>query len=83
MSIVFRAAVLVTLALLGNCQLSDSGETYGREGFVVLLPGSSVKTEVRYFSSENFVGEVIDGYQAPVIYLTLEAYGRKTCRRSG
>lgn len=74
MSIVFKAAVLVTLALLGNCQLSDSGQTSGREGFVVLIPGGSVQIEVRYFSSKNFVGEVIDGYQAPVIYLTLEAY---------
>ena len=74
MSIVFRSAALVTLALLGNCQMSDSEQTSGRESFVVLIPGNSVQTEVRYFSSETFVGEVIDGYQAPVIYLTLEAY---------
>ena len=74
MSIVFRAVVLVTLTLLGNCQLSDPEQRSGWEGFVVLVPSSSLQTEVRYFSSENFVGEVIDGYQAPVIYLTREAY---------
>ena len=74
MSIVLRAIVLVTLTLLGNCQLSDPEKRSGWEGFVVLVPSSSLQTEVRYFSSENFVGEVIDGYQAPVIYLTREAY---------
>ena len=74
MFIVFRAVVLVTLTLLGSCQLSDPKQASGQMGFVVLIPGSTVQTEVRYFSSENFVGEVIDGYQAPVIYLTREAY---------
>ncbi|MGB1640387.1 MAG: M15 family metallopeptidase, partial [Pseudohongiellaceae bacterium] len=74
MSIVFRAVVLFTLTLLGSCQLSDPEQASGQMGFVVLIPGSTVQTEVRYFSSENFVGEVIDGYQASVIYLTREAY---------
>ena len=74
MSIVFRAVLLGALALLGSCQLSDPEQTSVHEGFVVLNPGSSVQTEVRYFSAENFVGEVIDGYQAPVILLTIEAY---------
>ena len=74
MSIVSKTVVLVTLVLLGNCQLSDPEQRSGREGFVVLIPSSSVQTEVRYFSSENFLGEVVDGYQAPVIYLTQEAH---------
>ena len=74
MSIVFRAVVLVILTLLGGCQLSDPEQASGPMGFVVLIPGSTVQTEVRYFSPENFVGEVIDGYQASVIYLTREAY---------
>ena len=74
MSIVFRAVVLVILTLLGSCQLSDPEQASGQMGFVVLVPGSTVQTEVRYFSPENFVGEVIDGYQASVIYLTREAY---------
>ena len=64
MSIALRAVVLGALTLLGSCQLSDPEQTSVQEGFVLLIPRSSVQTEVRYFSAENFVGEVIDGETA-------------------
>ena len=34
---------------------------------------NNVILEIRYYSSYNFVGERIDGYKAPVAYLTKEA----------
>ena len=46
----------------------------GREGFVLVgeaIP--DVIQEIRYYSSYNFVGERVDGYEAPVALLTREA----------
>ena len=43
-------------------------------GFVVLadyIPG--IVQEIRYYSTYNFVGERVDGYEEPVALLTLEA----------
>lgn len=45
----------------------------GRE-FVALTDAvPAIYTEVRYYSEENFVGEVVDGYGAPRILLTRAA----------
>ncbi|MFT4861700.1 MAG: D-alanyl-D-alanine dipeptidase [Pseudohongiellaceae bacterium] len=35
--------------------------------------GLQVQTDVRYFSSDNFVGAPVDGYLKPKIFITLEA----------
>ena len=43
-------------------------------GFVLLsdyVPG--VVQEIRYFSTYNFVGDKIDGYEEPVALITVEA----------
>ena len=48
--------------------------TMDSSGFVVLAdyaPG--IIQEIRYYSTYNFVGDRIDGYQAPVALLTIEA----------
>jgi len=74
LSFIKRVAVLGMLTLLGACQSIDQKQPLSQEGFTELKTGDSVQTEVRYFSSENFVGEVIDGYQAPVVYLTRAAH---------
>lgn len=45
-----------------------------RSGFVLLseqVPG--IIQEIRYYSTYNFVGERIDGYEAPVAWMTKEA----------
>lgn len=48
--------------------------TFDSSDFVLLadyIPG--IVQEIRYYSSYNFVGERIDGYEAPVAMLTKEA----------
>ena len=48
--------------------------TMDSSGFVVLadyVPG--IIQEIRYYSTCNFVGDRIDGYEAPVALLTIEA----------
>ena len=48
--------------------------TMDSSGFVVLadyVPG--IIQEIRYYSTYNFVGDRIDGYEAPVALLTIEA----------
>ncbi len=74
MSFINRFALLGILSLIFNCRAVDQDQPPIHEGFIALTNGELVRTEVRYFSSENFVGEVIDGYEAPVVYLTLEAH---------
>ena len=74
MSLINRVAVLGALSLLGGCQRLDQSQSLSQEGFIVLTTGDSVQTEVRYFSQDNFVGEVVDGYRAPEVYLTHEAH---------
>ena len=36
-----------------------------------VIPG--VQLEVRYFGTDNFVGKPVDGYKAPMVFLTKEA----------
>ncbi len=49
-------------------------ESYPPEGFVYLEEvAPTIKTEVRYFSSDNFMGRKVEGYDAAVIILTREA----------
>ena len=48
--------------------------TQDSSGFVLLadfVPG--IVQEIRYYSTYNFVGDRIDGYEAPVALLTIEA----------
>ena len=48
--------------------------TMDSSGFVLLadyVPG--IVQEIRYYSTYNFIGERIDGYEAPVALLTIEA----------
>lgn len=68
-----RLALLLTAVWLVACTAAEDPAALP-EGFVALseiAPG--IQQEVRYFSANNFVGEPIDGYQAPTIYLTRSA----------
>jgi D-alanyl-D-alanine dipeptidase len=40
----------------------------------VVVDDPRIITEVRYYSADNFVGERIDGYLAPRVYMTRTAY---------
>ncbi|MEL7046185.1 MAG: M15 family metallopeptidase, partial [Pseudomonadota bacterium] len=65
---------LTPLLLLTCCVLCTELRAEAPDGFVDIehaVPG--VVVEARYFSANNFMGEVIDGYHAPRIYLTSEA----------
>ena len=49
-------------------------ETMDPSGFVVLADYvPHIMQEIRYFSTYNFIGERIDGYEEPCAILTLEA----------
>ena len=51
-----------------------SSETYDPSGFVLLadyVPG--IIQEIRYYSTYNFIGDRIDGYEEPCALLTKEA----------
>lgn len=55
-------------------QTEHAPEEYEEEGFVLItdvIPDAIL--EIRYYSTFNFVGERINGYEAPVAYLTKEA----------
>ena len=70
--------VLAVVLILGWCGSSVFGgvrvSPEDSSGFVVLSEAvPDVILEVRYYSTYNFVGERIDGYEAPVALLTREA----------
>ena len=77
------SVVLVVMALVTSCasnsEVSKSNESDSEQGnlpdgFVYVtdvIP--TAQLEIRYFSEDNFVGAVIDGYEAPKAILTVEA----------
>jgi D-alanyl-D-alanine dipeptidase len=69
-SVTVRTSLLCAILMLGACQTSDP---YSSAGFVKLPAAPDVQTDVRYFTTDNFVGEAINGYEASLIYLTREA----------
>ena len=64
-------ALLLSMVALaaGSTKLSDDAS-----GFVLLSEAvPDAMLEIRYFSTYNFVGERIDGYDEPLAFLTMEA----------
>ena len=72
MKAAFNASLITLfLALLTACQTNSVRDSENpAAGFVMLPAGENLQIDVRYFSSDNFVGEPITGYQAEAIYLT-------------
>ena len=64
--------IVVGLALaLAGCAHLDAG---GRDGFVSLAEAvPDAILEIRYYSTYNFVGDRIDGYEQPCALVTKEA----------
>lgn len=61
--------LLVSLALLGSDTITPE-----EEGFVIinrLIP--SIHYDIRYATQQNFLGTPVNGYDAPLCYLTKEA----------
>lgn len=66
-----RILILVALSLSSPTQ-TVSGELPG--GFVYLSEAApTIITEPRYYTSNNFVGRAVDGYQSSAIIITKEA----------
>lgn len=62
------------LAIILSACVGNPDANVRPEDFVAVSPSDSVITEVRYFTADNFVGEPIRGYQAPVVWMTRASY---------
>ena len=66
----FFAVIAAILALFASCSQKDTAP----KGFVYLAEAvPDAILEIRYYSTYNFVGDRIDGYEKPVALLTKEA----------
>ncbi|MEX0976621.1 MAG: M15 family metallopeptidase [Woeseia sp.] len=66
--------LLPLLLFLHACSSSPTAPDVARQNFVYLhefIPG--IELDVRYHSSDNFVGSPVDGYDRPVILMTRAA----------
>ena len=71
--------IMITLFIFGLCACSnntneDINYSNDSSGFVLLsdiVPDAIL--EIRYYSTYNFVGERIDGYEEPLAFITKEA----------
>lgn len=75
---VLWAVLVLTLSAAGNMtEAADAGKSVSPEdpsGFVELAEAvPDVILEIRYYSTYNFVGDRIDGYDAPCVLMTREA----------
>ena len=70
-----RAYLFCCMLLLVACQSVDPEDAiYSSDGFVTLPADRNVQVNVRYYTTDNFIGEAINGYEASRIYLTREAH---------
>lgn len=70
----FAAALLLTaFCINGAGEAEASGEPMPKEFVDLSEAVPDVILEIRYYSTYNFVGERIDGYNAPVAMMTAEA----------
>ena len=71
------SGTLAALMLFSSANLSFAAEAVdpkSAEGFVLLADAvPDVIQEIRYYSTYNFVGERIDGYEEPCALITEEA----------
>lgn len=65
---------IVAAVLFAGCEKQKDDPTLDRSGFVVItdvIPDAIL--EIRYYSTYNFVGARIDGYEAPIAMMTRQA----------
>lgn len=68
-----QLVLLLLVTLLPACQSAIDVERVP-ENFVELSDyAPEILLEVRYFGADNFVGERIDGYEAPAVYMTRQS----------
>jgi D-alanyl-D-alanine dipeptidase len=64
---------LLLAIILSACVANPDAEVRPAD-FIAISSSDSVLTEVRYFTADNFIGEPIRGYQAPIIWMTAASY---------
>ncbi len=71
---IFFAVVFALTFALGNFGTTQAVSPNDSSGFVVLADvAPDIIQEIRYYSTYNFVGERIDGYEVPCALMTREA----------
>ena len=74
MKIIMKIIVFAVAAVLAGCAQYGTGSQADRDGFVSLAEAvPDAILEIRYYSTYNFVGDRIDGYEQPCALLTKEA----------
>ena len=71
---ILKFLIIITLFGFTNNSESPSQQPPTKEDFVnlkELMP--NLRSDLRYYGSHNFIGKPIDGYNAPICYLTKEA----------
>src|SRR5262245_4669327 len=69
--LVLLASIILLSACAGKKEISAIGNNDGFVDVKEFIP--SVQLDIRYYTTENFVGSSIDGYDAPKCFLTREA----------
>ena len=69
-----RTRFILVCCLAVSACVTEGDVSVRPSDFVLIPPDSPIRTEVRYFTADNFVGEPITGYLAPCIYLTDRTY---------
>lgn len=67
------AKLCVIGILLTHCSVVPDIETIPDDFVELGAFAPAIEREVRYFGSDNFVGEQIDGYEAPLIFMSRKA----------
>lgn len=82
LNIILKGLILVSFLSFTTPGNETVNEPPSKEDFVdlkELMP--NLRSDIRYYSSNNFVGEPIDGYNQPKLLLTKEAANAlKRCR---
>lgn len=69
-----KFACLCLIVLFSNCQSGTNDPTQDKSGFVQIHEAiPNIVYDIRYFSTDNFVGARVDGYHKATAYLSKEA----------
>ena len=69
--VLLLASIILLSACAGKKEISAIGNNDGFVDVKEFIP--SVQLDIRYYTTDNFVGSRIDGYDAPKCFLTREA----------
>ena len=70
----FILVLFISLSTTMNAQVESDQMPEGFVDAKEIMP--SLRTDMRYYSTNNFIGEPIDGYNKPKCFLTKETLWR-------